>query len=226
VSSLQGSLATVDLPEVLGLLVATAMSGELFVGGDRTKALARVPSVQGRLWLDAGCLAAADVAGVRDPVGALVALLWLTDGTFTFEPGQPPAGGGRAEVADVLRAAMDAHAEWREIERVLPSQQAWLELNPVAPPRRVTLTAEQWRVVVAVGGGESVAAVVDRLGAGELGGCRAVKDMVEAGLVTVRTGDAAARAAGPPGAGDGDGVDHADGARGLPSITVGARPRR
>jgi hypothetical protein len=170
---------------VLGLLVATATSGELSVAGDRTGALARLPSVRGRLWFDGGRLAGADVGGEHDLVRALVALLWLVEGTFTFEPGQPRGEGASAELAEVLGEALAAHGEWRELEQVLPSQQAWVELNPEPPPRRVTLTPDEWRLVVAVGAGGSVAAVVDRLGADDLPGCRAVKQFVDAGLVTV-----------------------------------------
>jgi hypothetical protein len=225
VPSLQGSLGTVSLPEVLGLLVATAATGEMLVTGNRTGALARVPSVQGRLWLGDGRLAAADVAGERDLVEALVELLWLVEGTFTFEPGQPRIGAARAEVADVLADALARHAEWREIELVVPSQRAWLELNPDPPPRRVVLQPEQWRLVAAVGGGGSVGAVVDRLGGGDLAGCRAVKEIIEAGLVTVHPSrpaqsEGAAPPAEPSGGRERAAPVAADRVRGRPLIAV------
>ena len=230
VSSLQGSLGTVDLPEVLGLLVATAATGDLFVAGDRTGALARMPSVQGRLSFDGGCLSAADAAGESDLVEALVALLWLVEGTFTFEPAPTPNGGARAEVADVLGEAQARHEEWREIEHVVPSQRAWLALNPDPPPRRVTLTPEQWRVIVAVGGGDSLAAVLDRFGADELPGCRAVKEIVEAGLVTVHPPSQEQGEAGAPGAGQGTleraTPGAASGTRALPTMPVPERVSR
>jgi hypothetical protein len=186
VVSFQGSLSTLDLCEVLGLMAGTAKSGELHVAGNRTPGLAHVPAVQGRLWLDAGRIVRADVAGEDDLVDALVELLRVVQGTFTFRSG--PALGSRAaeDVADVLGQAQARLAEWREIEQVVPSQSAWLELNPEPPAGPVALRADQWRLVVAVADGNSVEATLARLELGGLPGCRAVKEIVAAGLVKVR----------------------------------------
>jgi hypothetical protein len=184
--ALQGSLETLDLPAVLGLLAGTAKSGELYVAGNRTAGLARMPAVRGRLWFESGHLASADVAGGTDLVDAVVDLLWLVEGTFTFRPGPSPCAGPSAEVTDVLADAQARQAEWRGIETVIPSQSAWLELNPDPPTGHVALRSDQWQVVVAVAAGNSVKATVGRLGLGELPGCRALKEIVEAGLVTVR----------------------------------------
>jgi hypothetical protein len=189
--SLQGSLGTVDLPEVLGLIAATAKSGELSVAGNSSEGLARVPAVQGRLWFDSGRLAGADVAGETDLVDGLVELLWLIEGTFTFRTGAAPNGRPCADVAIVLAEALARQAEWREIEQVVPSRGAWLDLNPTPPAGRVTLRPDQWRLVIAVAAGNSAGAAVARLGPGELEGFRAVKAIVEAGLVRVHP-------AGPP----------------------------
>jgi hypothetical protein len=186
--TLRGALGTLGLAEVAGLIAATGKTGELYVAGNRTAGLARMPAVQGRLWFDAGRFAAADVGGVTDLVDAVVDLLWLVEGTFTFRLGPAPTVGLHADVTDVLGEAQARQTEWREIERVLPSQRAWLELNPDPRSRHVTLRADQWRVVVAVAGGQSVAAAVGHLGLGELPGCRAIKEVVDAGLITVRAG--------------------------------------
>ncbi len=96
--SFQGSLGTLELPEVLGLLAGTAKSGELHVTGNRTAGLAQVAAVQGRVWFDGGRL----VAGETDMVDALVALLRLVEGTFTFRPG--PAPNSRLSVEGRRRA--------------------------------------------------------------------------------------------------------------------------
>ena len=194
--SLQGSLSTLGLPEVLGLLVGTAQSGELSVAGNRTAGLARMPAVQGHLWFDAGRLASADVAGEADLVDALVELLRVVEGTFTFRAGPALSSRAATEVAEVFEAAQARLAEWRAIEQVIPSQTAWLELNPDPPSGHITLRADQWRLLVALGGGTSVRATVTALGRGALAGCRAVKEMVDAGLVTVHP----TRPAGVPGA--------------------------
>jgi hypothetical protein len=183
--SLQGSLGTVGLPEVLGLIAATAKSGELSVAGNRTDGLARTSAVQGRLWFDTGRLAAADVAGETDLVDGLVELLWLVEGTFTFRSGPAPSGGPSADSAIVLGEALARQAEWHDIAQVVPSRRAWLELNPGPPAGPVTLRPDQWALIIAVAAGNSVAATVARLGLGELPGFRALKEIVEAGLVTV-----------------------------------------
>jgi hypothetical protein len=183
--SLQGSLSTFELPEVLGLLVCTAKSGELSVAGNRTAGLAQMPAVQGRLRFDAGRLAGADVAGEADLVDALVELLRVVEGTFTFRPGPVLGTRGSTEVAEVLREAQARLAEWRAIEQVIPSQTSWLALNPDPPREHLTLRADQWRLVVVLADGTSVRATVVALGQGALAGCRAVKELVDAGLVTV-----------------------------------------
>jgi hypothetical protein len=181
-------LATLDLPALLGVLAVRGKSGELRVTGDRTMGLARTPSLQGSLWLDSGGLAAADVCGVTDLVDAVVEVLRLADGTFVFEPGPAMGSDRAADVSEVLSEALVRLAEWREIERLVPSRQAWLELNPDAPGHHVTMRADQWRLVVAVGGGQPVEGIIARLAQGELAGCRAIKEVVEFGLVTVGTG--------------------------------------
>jgi len=184
--SFQGSLSTLDLPEVLGILAGTAKSGELYVAGNRTAGMAQMPAVQGRLWFDAGRLASADVGGESDLVDALVELLRVVEGSFTFRPGPPVSTRAPAEVAGVLADAQVRLAEWREIEQVIPSPAAWLELNPDAPAGPVALRADQWRLVVIVAEGNSVESTVTRLGVGQLPGWRAIREIVEAGLVTVQ----------------------------------------
>jgi hypothetical protein len=176
-----------DLAEVLGLLVGTAKSGELHVAGNHTAGLAQFPAVQGRLWFDAGRLASADVAGQAELVDALVELLRLDEGTFTFRPGPALSSRAATEVAEVLDAAQVRLAEWRAIELVIPSQTAWLQLNPSPTAGHIILRADQWPLVVALTEGKSVGTTVAGLGRGALAGCRAIKEMVDAGLVTVHS---------------------------------------
>jgi len=151
--SFQGSLGTLDLPEVLRLLACTAKSGELRVSGNRTAGLAQVPAVQGGMWFDCGSLAVDGEAGETGLVDALVELLRLVEGTFTFRPGPAPDGRSSVDVADALAAAQARLAEWRAIEQVVPSHAAWLELNADVPNGHVGLRADEWRLVVAVGAG-------------------------------------------------------------------------
>jgi hypothetical protein len=182
---LEGSLSILELPEVLAPLVGTAKSGELHVAGNRSAGLAQMPAVQGRLWFDAGRLASADVASEADLVDALVELLRVVERAFMCRPG--PALGSRAatEVAGVMREAQARLAEWQAIEQVIPSQTAWLSLNPDPPHGHITLRADQWRLVVAFADSNSVETTVAGLGGGALAGCRGLNEMADAGLVTV-----------------------------------------
>jgi hypothetical protein len=71
------------------------------------------------------------------------------------------------------------------IEQIVPSLDTPVSLAEMAPHAKVALTAEQWRIVVAIGSGGTVEVVANALGVGEFGACAAVKTMVDAGLVVV-----------------------------------------
>jgi hypothetical protein len=178
---LRGSLDTFALPDVLTLLAGTAKSGELQVTGS---------AGDGRVWLDRGQIVGAESGAARDPVSAVVQLLRLEEGEFEFEAdvdAPDPAPG--VPVEQLLAAAAEQLAEWREIEAILPSPAAMLELAPQAPKGGVRVTADQWRAIVAVGEGRPVEDVVVALGGDELAASRVVKGLVEAGLVAVEAED-------------------------------------
>jgi hypothetical protein len=181
--SLQGSLDTFALPDVLLLLASTRKSGELHVAGSRAVSVARQPDTEGRLWFDAGGLVGTDVAQTTEPAEAVFELLRLNQGTFSFLAGTPSGGGPRIEVEGVLVEAQTRLSEWREIEAVVPSLDAWLQLSPEPPLAHVSMRGDQWRLVVAIGAGCPVSGAIGHLGLAELPGCRAVKELVEAGLV-------------------------------------------
>ncbi|HEY2428848.1 MAG TPA: DUF4388 domain-containing protein, partial [Acidimicrobiales bacterium] len=167
---------------MLVLLASTKKSGELHVAGTRTP-----PGVgiEGRLWFDGGRLTGTDVPRAVDAPDAVFELLRLTDGTFSFGDGSAPAPEAPLDVEPVLTDAQARLVEWKEIEAVVPSPTAWLQLAAETPGTEVTLRGDQWSLVVAIGSGCTVDAVVTRLGGGELAGCRAVKELVEAGLVSI-----------------------------------------
>lgn len=174
--SLRGSLDTFALPDVLALLATTAKTGELDVSGR---------SGAGQVWLDAGQVVAAETAGTNDVVDTLVTLLRLEEGDFVFHGDRPaPDPGVAATVAEVLEQAEARLGEWREVEQVLPSSDAYLTLVATAPGS-VRLTRDQWTAVVAIGEGRSVATLVDDLGGDELTRWRLLASLVDAGLVEV-----------------------------------------
>jgi hypothetical protein len=184
---LQGSLDTFALPDVLVLLASTKKSGELRVAGHRGAATA---ALEGRMWFESGRMVAHDVLGAVEAADAVFELLRLTEGDFSFgadgAAAAPPAGAAE-DIEPVLTEALARLTEWREIEKVVPSLSAWLELAPQISDGEVTLRADQWRLVVAVAGGRTVDSVLRNLERGELVGCRAVKEIIEAGLVVIHT---------------------------------------
>ena len=187
--SLQGSLDTFALPDVLVLLAGTRKTGELGVTGSLS-AETTSDDFDARVWFEAGRLAGHDVPGAETAVDAVFSLLRLRRGDFSFTAAEAGGAGwaGGADPLDIEPLLAEAQArleEWIDIETVVSSSAAWLRLVAEAPRPKITMTAAQWRLVAAIGSGRPVGAVVSELGQGELDGFRAVKGLVEAGLAAV-----------------------------------------
>ena len=175
--SLQGSLETFQLPDVLVLLSSTKKTGELRITGDRTS---------GKVWVKDGELVQTEVPRAPEAVDAVWELLRLKSGDFTFDSDTPAPKGGKGEpIEPVLADAQARMAEWVEIERVVPSMAAWVTLAPEAPSPEVTITAEQWRLFAQVGDGRTVEALMDKLSMSEFDTCKWLKSMTDDGVVKV-----------------------------------------
>ena len=182
--SLQGTLDTFALPDVLRLLASTAKTGYLRLDGSRGS---------GGLWFDAGRVAAAapprpdrPAPPVAPGAEALFELLRAGDGSFVFEAGTAsPIEGPTGDVASLLGEAEVLLEEWREVEAVVPSLACSVALRPDLDAPSVSISADRWRSLVAVAGGSDVEDVRAALGLGELSASRTVKELVEAGLVDV-----------------------------------------
>lgn len=178
--ALQGTLDTFALPDVLRLLAATKKTGRLRITGGRGT---------GSVWAAGG-----DIVGVEathaphanEAVDALFELLRFQDGAFTFDAeathDDPDAP---AEVEVLLAQAESLLDEWRTIEAVVPSLDAWVTLASSLPDGEVTIDQARWTTVVAVGGGATVRRVADELCLAELPVSRAVKELVELGLAEI-----------------------------------------
>lgn len=178
--ALQGSLDDFALPDVLALLASTKKTGELHVSGERGG---------GRLWLRAGEVVWAEAGEATDAADCVFELLRVAGGQFRFTSDVvPPDSEAPQPVEPLLAEATARLAEWADIERVVPSLGAAVRLEPEPPTPEVVVSAEQWRALVAVAEGGTVAAVARALGTGEFGACRAVKELVDAGLVAVVAG--------------------------------------
>ena len=174
--SLEGTLETISLPDVLALLSVTAKSGEL-----RVESAGGVGSV----WLDAGRVAGFAVGGQHSAVDALFSLLRLKDGSFKFHAGTEPQNPVEPqEVAPLMEQAEERLLQWPGISAVVPSLSSKLSLEGLVSSD-VTLSPEQWALVASIGGGHAVAHVLGERGLGEFDGCKAVKELVDLGLVQV-----------------------------------------
>jgi hypothetical protein len=177
--ALQGTLDTFELPDVLRLLASTKKSGRLTLRSDRG---------EGDVWLADGRIVDV-VAGAAPTAGAgdgLFELLRAHEGSFAFEPGaEPGRAGDPAEVEPMLAAAEEALAEWRTIEAVVPSMDAWVSLAPELEGDQVTVDAATWKLVARIGSGLTVSELGRALDLGEVPVCRLVRDLVGLGLTTV-----------------------------------------
>jgi hypothetical protein len=180
--ALQGTLDTFALPDVLRLLASTKKTGRLLVTGNRGT---------GSVWVDAGAVVGSDATGVvaeSGPVDVLFELLRYSDGAFTFEAGTAAEKPVAARAVEPLLVDAERQlAEWREIEAVVPSMDAWVTLAGEIEGEEITIAAERWKAIVAIGSGTSVTGVGHALKLGELAVCRQVKELVELRLASVST---------------------------------------
>ena len=179
--SLHGSLETFPLAEVIGLLAGTRKTGSLSVDGSPSR---------GRLWFSEGQVVATEASGpsgpTSDDVDAVFELLRLDGGSFRFDADEKTARAGRPVAAERLLADAAARLEeWRAIEAVIPSLRHRLGLVAEAPTPEVILSAARWRTMVAVAAAGTGSGVADLLSVSSLDACRAVRDLVESGLVEV-----------------------------------------
>jgi hypothetical protein len=190
--ALLGTLAEFHVDDILVLLAGTKKTGVLAVEGGRKA---------GRLWVDGGHVVGSELPGADDAAEVVFELLRLAEGKFAYEAGAVPTTlSAPQDVQTVLAQARTKLAEWRDIERVVPSMASLVALNPDAGDAGpLSIGAEDWRTVAAIGAGGTAAEVGARLSLGEFAACKALKAVVDAGLAVV-TPVAEGQAAPAPGA--------------------------
>lgn len=179
--ALQGTLDTFALPDVLRLLASTKKIGRLRVTGD---------GGSGSLWVDHGTVVGGELlmrgAQAEALSEVLFNLLRFSHGSFTFETGSvPPSTAEQRDVESIIVEAELMLGEWRSLEMVVPSLDAWLSLTHELKGRDVVVDADRWRIIVTIGSGANVGEVGRRVGLGDLAVMRAVKEVIELGLVEV-----------------------------------------
>lgn len=175
--ALHGSLETIQLADVLTMLATSGKTGELRVAG---------LGIEGSLWLESGQLVGYEGAPYREPVEAVFDLLRVPVGMFLFEAGErPKAPVPPIALRPLVDEAVERLDEWRGIEETVPSPDHLVSLAPKAPSDEVRLSADAWRLVVAVAESETVGGVVEALNLEELTVCAGLRDLVDDGLVTI-----------------------------------------
>jgi hypothetical protein len=177
--ALQGTLDTFALPDVLHLLAATKKTGCLRLTGTRGAGTVAVA--------DGGIVEVTAEHAPRsvEPEAALFELLRFEDGSFLFDADAAVEPAELRDVDELLAGAEALLAEWREIESVVPSLRAWVRFRTDLEGDAVTVTQAQWPTLVAVGTGTTVGGLGDRLDLAELPVSRAVRDLVELGVVEI-----------------------------------------
>jgi Domain of unknown function (DUF4388) len=122
-------------------------------------------------------------------VDELFDLARWSEGSFRFEQGEEPpeALDPPAAVEELLSETERRLAAWPEIAGRVPGRAARLSMPPAPPDGagQVTVDAEAWRFLAAVGGSRTVADLVEGAGQGEFRTCQALAAMVERGLLAV-----------------------------------------
>lgn len=179
--ALQGTLETFALADVLRLLASTKKTGVLRIDGDRGN---------GSLSVVDGELVGASATGApraERPGEVLFELLRYGDGSFVFDSDIEVTSQGEHQenVEEALADAEEQLREWREIEAVVPSPTRLVTLDPERGEEQITLTAPQWKAVVALGDGCTTEVLSERLGISELPASRVVRDLVELGAARI-----------------------------------------
>ncbi len=187
--SLQGTLDTFPLDDVLQLLAGTRKSGRLEVSG---------PHVAGSVWMVDGAVVAAVTTSLppTSPVTETVfEILSFREGAFAFEADVAHPDAGPPVPVEVLLA------QWEAEQRSLVRPDAWVTLTREAPAAHVVLSADEWRLVAAIGGGIKAGAVAARLGARAMDTARALRHLLDTGLAVLAEGPEPAQPPGVPGSG-------------------------
>jgi len=186
--SLTGTFDALDFAEVLELLARRSCTGRLSV---------RAGSVHATVHLSDGSAVGVEVSGTgwRDQgrhwrmslEEVCFQILRSGRGSFEFLPADrrenPP--NGSVLLTEVVAAAEKRLSLWREVETVIPSMSAVPQLSEGLSADSMTVSQEQWRVICAVDGRRTVAAVARRLDMDQLGLAQILKPLVEDGALAL-----------------------------------------
>ena len=175
--TLRGELEAFPLETVIQLIASTSKTGQLEVRGD---------DHAGTLGFDRGRLVSATA---QEDAGetALGAVFAVRDGSFEFIPwNDAPAANLSGDLDQLLDRAVVERDRIVAIRTVIPDDRSRFRLSERAADRgEVTLTAAQWRTLLAVNGDRDVPAVAAHLKVGRLAALGSLAGLIESGFVDV-----------------------------------------
>jgi hypothetical protein len=178
--SLQGTLRTLGITEVLEFLDARSATGRLDINADSGGAT---------YWMLRGEVAEVvydfEREGGEDAAEATYYALSELDGTFFFDEGEAPEHGTPTEaVVDVLGRTADIAEGWSIVEEFVPSQRHELTRSD-ALDGSVTIEPAWWGAIEAIGSGCNARELADKLNMRTLAASTMAADMARNGLISV-----------------------------------------
>jgi hypothetical protein len=185
---LQGTLETLALPELLGLLASSRKTGALWLDAANSSAV---------LYIADGRCCSAESSEAGDPLADEAALLARVidvcfaveraeDGSFRFGPEEP---SWVCEDPVDLEVAVDELGrlveEWREIQAVIPSLDCRIRLADELGVEELSVDRERWQLIISLDGRRSVRDLVRKTNRPVLDVCHAILALVDAGAVNV-----------------------------------------
>lgn len=178
--SLQGTLRTLGIAEVLEFLAGRSATGRLEITADTGHAT---------YWVSSGEIASVDYSFAResgtDAAEATYYALAEVDGTFHFDEDQRPEDVGETEaISDVLARTADTADGWSYVEEVIATPQHCLRRSETLEDT-VAVQPEWWVAIAAVGEGITPQRLAQSLDMRALAASTMASDMVRAGLLEV-----------------------------------------
>jgi hypothetical protein len=195
---LQGTFDVLPFADVLELLASREMTGRLHVRSRSTGA--NIYMEKGRLvGTEVGEQVITSADDAQSRLGDVsFELIEAELGSFEFTPDLTGMATPtiNAEVGEILESARRQMEEWREIQTVVPSLDAHPTWATELPADEVTLSREQWRLLITLDGRRSIRAVARHLEVTDFRAARTLRSLIELGAVELD-----GTAASPPGAG-------------------------
>ena len=175
---LQGSLAHFHIDEVLTLLSSNKHTGALEASSSKQKA---------RIFFKEGAVVHAEATKANTPKEAILAPFTWAGGSFSFsQDGTLPEGASAAalDLTSVIGEGRQRASEWQQFAKAYPDENITLKVvDSPAIQGSITLSPDEFRLLVRVGAGRNLAQLSDDLQMPAIEIFRTVHRLETAGLL-------------------------------------------